>query len=310
METRQPVLVGPTTKATPVTKTSTRSPVVASTKIASTPISIKVEPTTPVPILGRCDPARPNSPHPTSCHLFYQCVDRIGGVEQVEKTCQPPTMYNPDTMVCDWPEAVIRIRPDCGFITPTTTKKPATTGPCVDGWTDWFSVTSPSAGTGDFEIYEKIVLQHPMCPKSHIRDIECKYMSREAGSKKKSGQARSLADYRSSPDKNVQCTVSDGLICYNSDQDSGLCQDYKVRFLCRCEEDVYVITSPDTPTTEEAVTTTEPPTTQEEAVTTTEPPTTEEEGECPEGYAWNICAYSCNQVNKIIFKTFSNGQIY
>jgi hypothetical protein len=233
--------------------------------------------------------------------LFYQCVDRIGGVEQVEKTCQPPTMYNPDTMVCDWPEAVIRIRPDCGFITPTTTKKPATTGPCVDGWTDWFSVTSPSAGTGDFEIYEKIVLQHPMCPKSHIRDIECKYMSREAGSKKKSGQARSLADYRSSPDKNVQCTVSDGLICYNSDQDSGLCQDYKVRFLCRCEEDVYVITSPDTPTTEEAVTTTEPPTTQEEAVTTTEPPTTEEEGECPEGYAWNTCAYSCNQVNKIIF---------
>lgn len=203
----------------------------------------------------------------------------------MEKTCQPPTMYNPDTMVCDWPEAVIRIRPDCGSVPSTTTKKPVTTaGPCVDGWTDWFSVTSPVDGTGDFEVYEKIVLQHPMCPKSHIRDIECKYMAREAGSKKKSGKARSLADYRTSPDRSVQCTVSDGLICYNSDQESGLCQDYKVRFLCRCEEDVYVVTS-----TEEERT----------VSTTTDLPITEDEGECPEGYSWNTCAYSCNQVNNI-----------
>jgi hypothetical protein len=207
-------------------------------------------------------------------------------------------MYNPDTMVCDWPEAVIRIRPDCAFITPkSTTKKPATTGPCVDGWTDWFSLTSPADGTGDFEVYEKIVLQHPMCPKSHIRDIECKYMSREAGSKKKSGQARSLADYRSSPDRNVQCTVSDGLICYNSDQESGLCQDYKVRFLCRCEEDVYVVTTEE----DRAVTAGEITTPEEDRVfTTIETPTTEEGGECPEGYTWNTCAYSCNQVNYIL----------
>lgn len=225
--------------------------------------------TTPVPILDRCDPARPNSPHPTSCHLFYQCVDRLNGVEQVEKTCQPPTMYNPETMVCDWPEAVMRIRPDCGTVA-TTTIKPPTDGPCVDGWTDWFSVSTPSEATGDFEVYEKIVMKHAICPKSHITDIECKYLSKQGGSKK-SGPAKStLIDYRSSPDRNVQCSVAEGLICYNSDQESGLCQDYKVRFLCQCEAEVHVVTTPDPPSTEDTL--------------------------CPEGYSWSSCAYSCNQV--------------
>lgn len=225
--------------------------------------------TTPVPVTGRCDPARPNSPHPTSCHLFYQCVDRLNGIEQVEKTCNPPTMYNPNTMVCDWPEAVMRIRPECG--TAPATRKPPVEGPCVDGWTDWFSVSSPTDSTGDFEMYEKIVVQHPICPKSHIRDIECKYMKRESGTKKSGPAKFSLVDYKSSPDRNVQCSVSDGLICYNSDQESGLCQDYKVRFMCRCEDDLQVTTTPETPTTEDDL--------------------------CPEGYSWSTCAYSCNQVN-------------
>lgn len=290
METRKPVYVEPSTTPTIPTKPAPTQPTTTQKKV-TTPST--TTPTSPVPVLDRCDPARPNSPHPTSCHLFYQCLDRLGGVEQVEKTCQPPTMYNPDTMVCDWPEAVMRLRPECGFTASTTTKRPDTTGTCVDGWTDWFSVSSPSEGTGDFEVYEKIVLQHPICPKLHIRDIECKYMAREAGSKKKSGQARSLADYRSSPDKSVQCTVSDGLICYNSDQESGQCQDYKVRFLCHCEEDnVHVITTPDTPTTVE----------EEITFTTTEQLYTEYEHECPEGYSWNDCAYSCNQVITLLIK--------
>lgn len=297
METRKPVYVDPTTIATSKPTPTPTKPFSTTRKAATTPVATKK----PI-VQDRCDPARPNSPHPTSCHLFYQCVERRGGVEQVEKTCQPPTMYNPDTMVCDWPEAVMRLRPECGFTATTTTKKPDTTGACVDGWTDWFSVSSPADGTGDFEVYERIVLQHPICPKSHIRDIECKYMAREAGSKKKSGQARSLADYRTSPDRSVQCTVADGLICYNSDQESGLCQDYKVRFLCHCEEeDVHVVTTPDTPTTVEetvdAITTPDTPTTVEgTVVTTTEHPTTEYYHECPEGYSWNDCAYSCNQV--------------
>lgn len=63
----------------------------------------------------RCDPARPHSAHPTNCYSFYHCVDRLTGIEQVEKTCNPPTMFNPDTMVCDWPESVMRLRPECAF---------------------------------------------------------------------------------------------------------------------------------------------------------------------------------------------------
>ena len=228
--------------------------------------------TIPVPVTGRCDPARPNSPHPTSCHLFYQCVDRLNGIEQVEKTCNPPTMYNPDTMVCDWPEAVLRIRPECGSA--PATRPPPIEGVCVDGWTDWFSVSSPADSTGDFEMYEKIILQHPICPKSHIREIECKYMKREGGTKKSGPAKFSLVDYKSSPDRNVQCSVSEGLVCYNSDQESGLCQDYKVRFMCRCEDDLHVVTTPDTPTTED--------------------------DSCPEGYSWSTCAYSCNQVSTFI----------
>jgi hypothetical protein len=47
--------------------------------------------------------------------MFYHCVDRLNGIEQVEKTCNPPTMFNPDTMVCDWPESVMRIRPECAI---------------------------------------------------------------------------------------------------------------------------------------------------------------------------------------------------
>lgn len=243
---------------------------------STTPVP-KTRPT-PAPVVKRCDPARPNSPHPTSCHLFFQCVDRLEGVEQVEKTCQPPTMYNPETMVCDWPETVLRIRPECGSVgtsSTTTTESPVDRS-CADGWTDWFSVSSPTNSTGDFELYETIASRHAVCQKSHLADIECKYLVKESGSsKKKSGPASKsvLVDYRSSPDRNVQCRLPDGLICYNSDQDSGLCQDYKIRFLCRCQDDIRMATTPDPPTTDEEI--------------------------CPAGYSWTTCAYSCNQVKSI-----------
>lgn len=64
----------------------------------------------------RCDPARPHTPHPSDCYIFYHCVDRLNGIEQVEKTCNPPTMFNPDTMICDWPESVMKVRPECAFL--------------------------------------------------------------------------------------------------------------------------------------------------------------------------------------------------
>ncbi|XP_046440026.1 uncharacterized protein LOC124191084 isoform X2 [Daphnia pulex] len=130
-------------------------------------------------IPGRCDPARPHSPHPTSCYLFYHCVDGVSGIVYLEKACQPPTMFNPDTMICDWPESVMRIRP-CGSIVGsiptsapiTATKKVDTARSCVDGWTDWFSASVPAENSEDFELYEQIAPQGSICPTSKIREIE------------------------------------------------------------------------------------------------------------------------------------------
>ena len=73
----------------------------------------------PQPVLvERCDPARPHTPHPTDCYKFYHCVDRLNGVEQVEKFCNPPTMFHPVTMICDWPASVALVRPECGGAPP------------------------------------------------------------------------------------------------------------------------------------------------------------------------------------------------
>ncbi|CAB3239227.1 unnamed protein product [Arctia plantaginis] len=52
---------------------------------------------------------RPNEPHPTDCTKFYECApDKV-----VLKDCGPGTMYNPVTMVCDWPASVAKVRPEC-----------------------------------------------------------------------------------------------------------------------------------------------------------------------------------------------------
>jgi len=122
----------------------------------------------PEHLAERCDPARPNSPHPDDCYKFFQCVDRLHGTEHVVKTCNPPTMYHPITMVCDWPAAVFKVRPSCqagpaGPVGPAvttappalaTTSKPVAISSCVDGWSDWFNTHHPKVGgdTHDVEI--------------------------------------------------------------------------------------------------------------------------------------------------------------
>ena len=128
-----PPVTTTTTTVAPVTTTSTKAPVTTtSTKVpVTTPITPKRK-TTPVPttrmpdiIPERCDPARPHVAHPTDCYIFYHCVDRLNGVEMVKKTCNPPTMFNPVTMVCDWADSVMKIRPECSpsTLAPTTTVK-------------------------------------------------------------------------------------------------------------------------------------------------------------------------------------------
>lgn len=54
----------------------------------------------------------PNCPEPTgmfpdpkNCSLFYHCEHGVA----YPKRCSPPLMFNPEEMVCDWPNNV-----DCG----------------------------------------------------------------------------------------------------------------------------------------------------------------------------------------------------
>lgn len=72
-----------------------------------------------------CDLSRPNSPHPTDCRLFYQCVPTLTGSELVEKSCGPGTLYNSETQVCDWSASVLRTQPRCSVArtTPSETEQ-------------------------------------------------------------------------------------------------------------------------------------------------------------------------------------------
>lgn len=80
-----------------------------------------------------CDIAQPNSPHPTNCQLFYQCVPTLTGYELVEKECGPGTLYNSEIYVCDWPTEVLRTRPECSVTSGRTTQ--------TSGRTEWSSNT-------------------------------------------------------------------------------------------------------------------------------------------------------------------------
>lgn len=78
-----------------------------------------------------CDVAQPNLPHPTNCQLFYQCVPTLTGYELIERSCGPGTLYNSETLVCDWPTEVLRIRPECSVASGQTTQ--------ASGRTEWSS---------------------------------------------------------------------------------------------------------------------------------------------------------------------------
>lgn len=68
-------------------------------------------PTTPIP----CDVSKPHLEHPKDCHLFYHCEPGLDGAHLVEKSCGKDMMYNPQSMTCDWPQAVMIIKPSCNI---------------------------------------------------------------------------------------------------------------------------------------------------------------------------------------------------
>lgn len=62
-----------------------------------------------------CDPSVPHIEHPKSCYKFLHCQPSLNGSYiYAVKTCYPDMMFNPISMVCDWPASVKAIKPDCG----------------------------------------------------------------------------------------------------------------------------------------------------------------------------------------------------
>ncbi|XP_061781342.1 cartilage intermediate layer protein 2-like isoform X1 [Nerophis lumbriciformis] len=84
-------------------------------------------------------------------------------------------------------------------------------------WTPWFDRDNPS-GTGDYETLKNLYKENPnkIC-KAPI-DIEVQTTS--GLSMDSTGDVVAVAD------------TTSGFICRNSDQNTGMCSDYRVRFRC------------------------------------------------------------------------------
>ncbi|XP_068578556.1 cartilage intermediate layer protein 1-like [Cebidichthys violaceus] len=89
-------------------------------------------------------------------------------------------------------------------------------------WTGWFDRDNPS-GTGDWELLSNLRTDYP----GQI----CKRPWRiEAVTTDTNTPATQTGDVIHIYNSNQ------GFVCRNTDQKSGMCRDYKVRFVCSCSE--------------------------------------------------------------------------
>ncbi|NWT76013.1 MUC5B protein, partial [Prunella himalayana] len=119
-------------------------------------------------------------------------------------------------------------------------------------WTEWFDVSKPEEGGGDFETYDEI-RKHGNKICTAPEKIECRAKDKPDVSLEELGQK-------------VECNVKYGLICKNDEQDVTmwpLCYNYEIRVNCS--------PPPPTPSTPKSTTTTLP---TETPTTTTSTPTT------------------------------------
>ncbi|KAG9470578.1 hypothetical protein GDO78_017309 [Eleutherodactylus coqui] len=138
--------------------------------------------------------------------------------------------------------------------------KPPLTTICVKEvckWSQWFDASYPEPGmqNGDFDTYDKILAKgYSIC--KHPQDIQCR--------------AERFPDTPLAElEQNVQCNVSFGLICQNSQQLPPICYNYELRVLC-CGYEKCDTTPATTPETTKPPATTQPSTTHP----TTKPSTT------------------------------------
>ena len=106
----------------------------------------------------------------------------------------------------------------------------------ITGWTQWMNVDQPNNGMsgGDYEIYALLRAKYVFCERKQITEINC--------------HENELDIPANETNQLMSCTIMYGFKCKNSDQPSGECLDYKVRFYCDCALST-IVTEPQTTTT-------------------------------------------------------------
>jgi len=121
--------------------------------------------------------------------------------------------------------------PPTSFPTPAPTLSPGEDPTC---WTPWFNRDTPS-GTGEWET----LMAHSKEHRQEFINAGCSFdvYSNSVGLPKGVECASYASGSQILPDdftNGIKCTPEEGLVCLNSDQQYGTCDNYKIRFNC-CE---------------------------------------------------------------------------
>ncbi|KAM7019734.1 mucin-2 [Passerculus sandwichensis] len=172
----------------------------------------------------------------------YICAEN-GSVVPVE--VYPCPTSSPTTISTSSPHSTLTTT-----TTVSTTSRPVTTTPCIVtelicDWTEWFDVSKPEEGGGDYETYDEI-RKHGNKICTAPEEIECRAKDKPDVSLEELGQK-------------VECNVKYGLICKNDEQDVTmwpLCYNYEIRVNC-CEWQEIPCEHTTTPTVPSTSTTTQ-----------------------------------------------------
>ena len=99
-----------------------------------------------------CDVSLINTIYPGDCQAFYHCVGAPGSPgKAVKKKCGPGTIFNPFSLICDWPSNVYKIRPECNpanLVESTTRLVDETTAGVREGKHISLSTSNPNIAGG------------------------------------------------------------------------------------------------------------------------------------------------------------------
>ena len=96
---------------------------------------------------------------------------------------------------------------------------------CVEGWTPWMSVNTPtSTNPNDIETSKGLRRAYSFCDEGQQTAIECKPVG--TGGVRPSPSPPPYADY--------QCDLEKGLRCIS--QNNTQCPNYEIRFACNCRK--------------------------------------------------------------------------